>query len=650
MDIMTHKSDVPFEFSDEEELLNKMQKFYTIDGYTPDISIKGDFVHVHVDDAVYKATRKDFEKAMSLCNVHAFDKAEPILLEIVKKCPLHTDSYRVLGQIEMERENYGKAEDYVLSALMIDPTNLWALVLMGNIYAHQNKLDVADIYYRRVLTYHPDDILAQNNIAGNYIKEGKYDEAIAIFEKLIERDETYLNSYYGFALCYYRKKNLERAIEVCIDGMKKGIIRPQDRNVREEIQKLAMTAAHEFVRDFDYTIEIGQQKKKLSEMTDVPLRIEEDKMLNVHARLEYYISRHRKYNRVVYNPTRNYHEHLLMHEFMHLEMNIDASKVSSNKIATSGADELAAFRKWINPELVKIKSKLTLDHLEKFVEQLFNGLMLQVINSPLDLLVEDRIYTNYPQMRPLQMLSLVEIELGNVESVTQGAKSGIPRKVVSANRIMNVVSAMHLQELYGFNIAPHYKATPHEMKQAEDLYEEYKAYREDYKPGEEYDLLEYFAETLGLDNFFKLVNEMHFHEIALPAKDTLPEECIDPNSHEEQNAAFVENHKDGADPTETMMMTMYMLGALQYMDGMPHEDIHRIAIEIAMVGMHGINPANKGYSIQAIPNREFGGYEFLAFYYVSWALAIPEKLDNLGLPFKSAYESAKSLFEKGKKK
>ena len=650
MDIITPKSVVAFEFSNDEELLRKLQKFYTIDGYTPNIRIEGDIIHVHVDDTIYKATQSDFQKAMAYCNSGNFDKAYPILQGIIKKCPLHTDAFRVLGQIEMERGSYGKAEDFVLSALTIDPTNLWALVLMGNIYAYQGKIDVADTYYHRVLEYHPDDILALNNIAGNYLKEGKYDAAIDIFERLIERDKTYLNSYYGLALAHYRSNNLDKTIEVCVDGMKRGVDRPQDRSVRDEIQKLAMSAALNYVKDFDYRIEVGIQEKKLSQESPVPLRIEHDDKLPVHARMEYYISHHRDYNRIVYNPTKKYFEHLLMHEFMHLEMYLEASKVSLNKIVISGSEELSAFRKWIMPELGKIRKQLTADHFERFIEQMQNGLMLQAINSPLDLLVEDRIYQKYPKMRPLQMLSLVGMEMEYVQAVEKGVKSGMPKKLVSANRIMNVVSAMHLQELYGFNIVPHYKATPNEMAKAKDLYEEYKAYREDYKPGEEYDLMEYFTETLGLDKFFTLVNEMHFREISLPPKETLPDECIDPNSHEEQNAAFVENHKDGDDPAETMMMTMYMLGALQYMHNMPHEDIHRIALEIAVVGMQGINPSNKGYSIQAIPDKEFGGYEFLAYYYVSWALAIPEKLPHLGLPFSKAYEAALHLYNSKNRK
>jgi len=45
-----------------------------------------------------------------------------------------------------------------------------------------------------------------------------------------------------------------------------------------------------------------------------------------------------------------------------------------------------------------------------------------------------------------------------------------------------------------------------------------------------------------------------------------------------------------------------------------------------------------------MPEKEFGGYQLLAWYYVSWARAIPEKLKSLGLPFDKAYETALQMY------
>ena len=110
------------------------------------------------------------------------------------------------------------------------------------------------------------------------------------------------------------------------------------------------------------------------------------------------------------------------------------------------------------------------------------------------------------------------------------------------------------------------------------------------------------------------------------------------------NADFALKHQDGANPAETMMMSMYMLGAMEYFDKLSHDDVHRIALEIAMVGINGIHPEKK-YSIKSIPDKEFGGYEFLAYYYVSWAREFPDALDRIGLPFNKAYETALEMYK-----
>ena len=60
--------------------------------------------------------------------------------------------------------------------------------------------------------------------------------------------------------------------------------------------------------------------------------------------------------------------------------------------------------------------------------------------------------------------------------------------------------------------------------------------------------------------------------------------------------------------------------------------------------MGGISPDKKeGYKIPSI-DRDICGYDMLAYYYVSWALAMPDKVNQLGLPFDTAYQNALDLF------
>jgi len=51
----------------------------------------------------------------------------------------------------------------------------------------------------------------------------------------------------------------------------------------------------------------------------------------------------------------------------------------------------------------------------------------------------------------------------------------------------------------------------------------------------------------------------------------------------------------------------------------------------------------KEYIISSIANKRFSGNQVLSYYYVSWAIAMPEQVQHLGLYFIKEYEMAKKL-------
>jgi hypothetical protein len=76
---------------------------------------------------------------------------------------------------------------------------------------------------------------------------------------------------------------------------------------------------------------------------------------------------------------------------------------------------------------------------------------------------------------------------------------------------------------------------------------------------------------------------------------------------------------------------------------MPREQIRQIATEIALQGTQGFRPDREDYRLRAIPGKTFSGYHILAYYYVSWGLAIPEMLAELQLPFEGEYAMAEGM-------
>lgn len=592
------------------------------------------------------------QRALDLCNNNEFDKALPLLEEITQEEPQNSEAWRVLAQIHW---NYlhqpDKAYDELIEALRCEPQNIWALVLMGNLLSKEkNDSEHAKQYYEKVLEYHPDNAIAINNIGASYMERKDFEGALPYLEKALNIDDTYVNSYYGLALCYYRLGRLEDCFNTCHQGALKSADRPENPAVREELVKLYLTAAKELSDKTNYINVWKGIKDELEAVDHVNIRIAEDKDIKVLAKLEYAPLHSAKEHVIRYNPEKDFVEHLFIHEMMHLKMSQQATKVNRGKAVVSSERTIAAFRKRYLRFMQNTHKHIPATELDKIMAGLADGMGLQLMNCPLDLFVEHMIYKDYKIARPIQMLSLFHMEKDNINSVKQASANGFfPKDLVNANKVMNIATSMHFKDMYGINLIGQYHPTRHEYEQAQDLYDEFKAYLDTYKPGDEYEMLEYFVQSFNMEDLVELVDESSVTssmkaDLSLQSdlkdrgNDALSEEDVDA-----ANAQFALNHQDGADPTETMMMSMYMLDAMEYFDTLQPHDVHRIALEIATVGVNGINPKKK-YSIKSIPEKEFGGYQFLAYYYVSWARAIPQMLDKLGLPFSKAYESALQMY------
>lgn len=175
---------------------------------------------------------------------------------------------------------------------------------------------------------------------------------------------------------------------------------------------------------------------------------------------------------------------------------------------------------------------------------------------------------------------------------------------------------MHFEHLFGLRFYQEYKPTRAQFDQAKDFYDEFLAY-DDYKPGEEYELVEYFMDSLHAerfmsilplsdyfdDSFDRMEKTKAMRDAALGEDAPVGGNSFDGLTEEQKKNQddFYAQNKDGEDPMKTMMMSMYMLGALEYFDGMDKMEIKKIAFEIAMIGTTGISPDKKS------------GYKFLLF-------------------------------------
>ena len=440
--------------------------------------------------------------ALDLCNKHKFDEALPILEEILKIDPQNSEAWRTLAQVHwFYQHKPEKAYDELIEALRCNPKNIWALVLMGNLLTKEkNDVDHAKLYYDKVLEFYPDNAIAINNIGATYMERKDYEGALPFMEKALDIDDSYANSYYGLGLCYYKLGKIEDAFEVCHKGALKSSDRPENPAVREELIKLYLTVAKDYADKTNYINVWKGIKDELEAIDHVNIHIVEDKSLNVHAKMEYAPLHAAKEHIIRYNPEKDFVEHLFIHEMMHLKMNQQASQANRGKAIISSDATRTAFKKRYMKFMQKTHSHIPATELNKVLFGLADGLGLQLMNCPLDLFVEHMIYSYYQIARPIQMLSLFHMEQDNINAVKQAAQNGFfPKEIVYANKVMNIVTSMHFKDMYGINLIGQYHPTKQELMHAKDLYDEFKAYLDTYKAGDEYEMVEYFVQSFNIN-------------------------------------------------------------------------------------------------------------------------------------------------------
>ena len=278
---------------------------------------------------------------------------------------------------------------------------------------------------------------------------------------------------------------------------------------------------------------------------------------------------------------------------------------------------------------------------------------LQVFNAPVDLFIEYDMHREHADMRPYQFLSIATFVEEGIHATTDKRIIELaPADILSKSKVYNMTLATLYHELYGVDRLDAFKATGPEKQQAQRLYAEFKEYRDDREPAEEYELVRHWAADLKLTPYFALVKEEGYHATRTGAATSLADQSgrieddpLDQHTNDPERDREMNTFQHGQAAVGTnMAVVMFMVDALTHFKGQPLSAIKEAATEIAMLGTQGIHPEKQGYKLHKVPGKTFSGYHLLAYYYVSFKLALPEVLGDLQLPFDDEFAMAEQLY------
>ena len=608
------------------------------------MTIDDEWVTIDIDTPTILSQEADYRKTVALCEKGNFTAAKPILSSLIQKNPTNSEYHRIMGQILSDEGNQEEAINCLIDALRWDPKNGWALLMMGNIFAKfKDDVPTAMKYYDQALIANPNNYISIVNIGYLLYEQHQLAEAKKYLYGALKINDTYPNCHFALALIAVSENDLQSAFYSTIQAVKlnknKDVLYQNSVKQAFEIaKKIAATNTGKLIfREYRHKLEFEGDRK---------IDIVKDEEIPTAAKFEFAENYERDVHIVRFKPSYPAVEHLIMHELVHLDLVIQARKNDVNQLFISNQSHKAPFIKALEPTIKKFnKMGISEKAIADYCSHLFEGLNLQIFNTPVDLFIEQFLFTEFPELRAYQFLSLYALLQESLKAVTDKKIVELsPKEILSKSKIYNLVNAIQFKELYGFDCIKEFNATPSELKLANNFYEEYLQYKDNKEPAEEYELVQHWAEDLNLDNNFELVNEKEYRTKRTNIDNLLSSIEKDPfgiATHDPQKEREMEKFQQVQQNIGiNMAVVMFMVDALQFFNGMPNHEIKQIAVEIAMNGTQGYSPNKNDYRIGLIKGKTFSGYHILAYYYVSWALAIPDMLAQLQLPYDKEYELA----------
>ena len=582
------------------------------------------------------------EKAAQRAKQGEYEKAKDIYRRVLELDPAHPNARRDLAMIFVETGDNDEAKDYLIESLRLTPDDPWSLVVLANQYAKEDDQETAAKFVRRALELKPGDPWALNTLATALMEQGKHDESLKSYEEAIASDGSFANAHYGRAMVLIRLERFQDAAKALREMFSNGKL--QDARTKIVFEKARSAYIHvQNIIANNHLSETDSLVERLSAEGDsrsgYPVQFEEGPLdAQIVARIKMAWRHDTDHHMVTLRDgdfpklLKNYHS---VHELMHLFMESAARDQGTNRWFVTTPDTRANSSMALKADLRRLEKKgYRDDQVAGLINELVTGVNLFLFNCPIDMVIERRIWRDYPELRESQFCGLASIA-HNSRKVTMDPKirDFVPPTLLRINDILNGVFALFVDELFegATTYAFAYSKFP-TFKDAEKLYALWKEKSADLSPGGEYDLVDAFGEFLGIGDWYTWKSDRGF----IP-----PEGILD--DVDKEGATNPELLKSKAPAS-----VMYLLDALQRFSSLEPDEVKRIAFEIAVMGQEGIDyssPENK-YRLKSLPEQAMSGLQLMCLMYAGFKQVAPD-MDS-GMDLEKEYQQALSLW-KGKK-
>jgi Flp pilus assembly protein TadD len=585
-----------------------------------------------VADAVRAEAGRLLEKGVLRCRQGEYRKAIGILERVIELDPSVVAAYRNLGMAYVELNESDKARDYLVEAALLDPRDPWPYVVLGNQLLKQpDKLEAAEALLRKAHELDPADPWAMNSLGGIATERGDLSSAQDWFRLALQLKPDFANSRYGLANSLAMAGRFEEAraeLSTLFSGAEH-----QDARSNQVFR-----AARDFWLDITRQLANARRDASLASVRDYLARVSEASGYPVREEWADFPESYAAQTQMAWKKEKDHHlirlrrgypepawHHILAHEATHIAMEAEARALGRNRWFVTTAETRTKALKGMAGDIRRIgKLGYPEQGVAELMVTLHNGATSFLFNCPLDMIIEARLRREMPTVADAQWLSLDALAREAI-TVTRNpeVRSLSPQIILKVNDTLNAAMALFLRDLSGGAIDYVEAYRPLNcLKQAERIYGLYQAaVSRGLTAGNEYDLVDAFAAELGVRDWY----------VWQPDRDDL-----------------TRTQDDAGSPTPARRISspaalMYLVAALDHLEGLDPRVVTQIATEAALLGRSGMNldNADKLHTLSAFPDERFSGLELLCLMYAAFQQIKPDA--DVGVDMSEVWDAARIM-------
>jgi tetratricopeptide (TPR) repeat protein len=562
-----------------------------------------------------------------------YEKAINIFKRVLELMPSLHLARNDLAMAYVETGDVENAVNHLIEVLRLNPQDVSSWVVLANLYIREkHDKTTGEKFIHKALEIAPDHAWALNSLAALHVEGEDFERAIELFEKAIASNPDFANSYYGEAIAFNKSGQPETALsllERLFGRAKMQDVRskPVYEGARQMYAKLQGELAE---RNESEMFKLVQgYKLEMEKLSGYSIRIQEVEFKGTEGAIMQMAWKHK----------RDYHLlkvrakypaplvcHLESHELTHLKLESEARKIGKNKFFATTPNSCENAYRAIGGEMRKLE-KAGFPSLEitniKWI--MVEGLGNFLYNCPLDMVIERHLRNTFKLLQPAQFLSvnLMAQEAWQTNNKPE-IRSITPRKILNATVALNGAYGLFLDDFFQGASA---FAQPYRLEEtfamSQRLFKHWQERSKHLGTGEEYGLVDEFADMLGLRDWYEWLPDPGRHEAtAEPLKEGTTNQSLLRAKHP---AAI-----------------LYFLDALKRFDKMTPDEIQQLTLEIGLVGRSGFDYASpdEKYELKGLPERKFSGLHLMCLMFAGFKRIAPEHDLQMDLeaPFLAALE------------